>query len=70
MSVIIAYPLYRNSVSVVVISYDTQYIYYTDGIAYYRKGVRDYSFIIDKTLTPTGFSGSENTDWENIYELS
>lgn len=45
-----------------------QYIYYTDpdtGLKF-RDGVRDGKYVIDKELTPTGFSGSETTDWENL----
>ena len=43
-----------------------QYLLYTDGLEIYRKGVRDYSFVIDKALTLYGFSGIEGIDWENV----
>lgn len=35
----------------------------------YRDEVRGGSYMIDATLTPTGFEGIENTDWENIIEI-
>ena len=41
----------------------TQYVYYTDGVTLIRKGVRDSAFVVDIALTPTGFSGDEDTDW-------
>lgn len=69
MSIVISAPLFRGSVSVVVIHTDEQYMYYTDGNAIWRKGFRGYSYVIDKALTPTGFSGTENTDWENVYNI-
>jgi hypothetical protein len=43
-----------------------QYRYYTDGIGTYRDGVRGGDFVVDKTLTATGFSGVQDIDWENI----
>jgi hypothetical protein len=42
------------------------YIELTDGITIIRKGNRIGSFVIDIALTPLGFSGVENVDWENI----
>ena len=47
-----------------------QYIYYDDGTAYWRKGVRDGIYVIDHTLNPIGFLGSEDIDWENVYSIS
>lgn len=44
----------------------TQYLYYIDGAITLRKGVRGGLFVVDKTLTSTGFSGSEGTDWTNL----
>jgi len=44
----------------------TQYVYYTDGTTIIRKGVRDSIFVVDIALTPTGFTGSEGSDWECI----
>ncbi len=41
----------------------------TDGVGKFRKGVREGVFVIDKTLTVIGFTGIENTDWENIIQL-
>jgi len=43
-----------------------QYRYFTDGTDSFREGVRDGSFVLDKTLTDTGFLGTKNTDWENL----
>lgn len=34
-----------------------------------RKGIRDSSFVVDKTLNDTGFNGIEDLDWENIYSI-
>lgn len=44
----------------------TQYVYYTDNTTIIRKGVRDSIFVVDIALTPTGFAGSEGSDWECI----
>lgn len=43
-----------------------QYLLYTDGVTLIRKGVRNYSFVVDIALTGTGFNGTEGVDWENI----
>ena len=40
-----------------------QYEYLREGAQQWRIGVRDGYFVRDKTLTATGFSGIENTDW-------
>lgn len=44
-----------------------QYVEYTDGIDTFRDGVRNGAYVIDKKLTPLGFNGIEDTDWECIY---
>ena len=52
-----------------------QYGIYTDTVDTFRDGVRDGAYVIDKTLTPTGFAGSESVDegvtgdWINIEKL-
>jgi hypothetical protein len=46
-----------------------QYIIYTDGSSVYRDGVRDGNWVVDIELTELGFSGEEDTDWENLEEL-
>ena len=48
-----------------------QYNIYTDPItgAIWRDGVRSGLYIIDKVLTATGFAGTENVDWENVFSL-
>jgi hypothetical protein len=33
----------------------------------YRHSIVGTSYHVDQTLTPTGYSGIEGTDWENIY---
>lgn len=47
-----------------------QYRYFTDGTSSFREGVRSGKFVLDKTLTDTGFSGTEDTDWENLEKSS
>ena len=47
-----------------------QYVYYDDGAYYWRKGVRNGAYIIDKALTLTGFAGIEDIDWENVWNIS
>ena len=46
-----------------------QYVYNDDGITYSRKGVRDGAFVVDKTITPAGFAGVEDTDWTNLQQV-
>jgi len=46
-----------------------QYLPFTDGTTNIRVGVRATKFVVDKTLTATGFAGIENTDWTNIVLL-
>ena len=48
------------------ISLKNEYLIVSLGITYIRKGIRNSIFVVDKTLTEIGFSGTENTDWENI----
>jgi hypothetical protein len=38
-----------------------------DSTHIYRHRIVGTSYHIDQTLTPTGYAGIENTDWENIY---
>jgi len=33
----------------------------------YRHRIVVTAYQVDRTLTPVGYSGIENTDWENIY---
>lgn len=46
-----------------------QYIYYDDGVEYWRKGVRDGIYVIDHVLGGLGFYGPENQDWENVWSI-
>lgn len=47
-----------------------QYVYYDDGTAWYRKGVRGGYYVIDIRLTASpGWSGTIDTDWENVFSL-
>lgn len=48
----------------------SQYKYYTDGTVQYRDGVRNGQFVLDKALTATGFTGTENIDWETVAILN
>ena len=43
---------------------------YTDGSVTFRNHVRSGVYHIDQTLTATGFSGSEDTDWESLHSLT
>jgi uncharacterized protein (TIGR02145 family) len=43
---------------------DTTYVVYTDGVTSVRYGVREGYLYYDITLTATGFTGDEDTDWE------
>lgn len=51
-----------------------QYYTYTDGVSvnpdlsrkYFRTGMRGAFYVLDATLTSSGFAGIENTDWLNI----
>lgn len=44
-----------------------EYFIFGTGGTYGRIGIRSGAFVMDKTLTATGFSGIEDTDWENIF---
>jgi hypothetical protein len=33
----------------------------------YRHSIVGTTYHVDQTLTPTGYSGIEGTDWENVY---
>jgi len=43
-----------------------QYTTWTDGVVTFRQGARNPYFVLDQTITPTGFAGVEDTDWANI----
>lgn len=43
------------------------YNYYAFGTSWYREGIRNNCYVIDKAITATGFAGTENTDWTNIF---
>lgn len=47
-----------------------QYVYYDDGVDYWRKGVRNSTYVVDRVLTETGFSGDIDIDWENVFSIS
>ena len=46
-----------------------QYNLHSDGTTHIRVGVRATKFVVDKTLTATGFAGILDTDWANIVSL-
>jgi hypothetical protein len=37
---------------------------------YKRQVVRGGTYCIDMELTPLGFDGAEDTDWENIFNTN
>jgi len=49
---------------------DGQLIEYTDGVAIYRNGSLNKSFVLLKAITTLGFDGIEDTDWITLYALS
>lgn len=42
------------------------YRYYNDGTGYYREGVRDGKYVLDKLLPGGSWSGAEDVGWENL----
>ena len=49
---------------------ETQYRLFVDDSITYRIGVRGNSWVKDRTLTATGFDGTEGIDWENIETIT
>lgn len=47
-----------------------QYYLVTDNTVTYRFGCRAGAYVVDRTITALGFLGIENTDWENLKELT
>ena len=49
-----------------------QYDYYQDPVTLlkYRDGVRDGIYCVDKEITSTGFSGTEDVDWVNVFQAN
>lgn len=47
----------------------TRFRYWSYDGCYWRAGVRNCQYVIDRTLTATGFNGIENTDWKNESKL-
>lgn len=45
-----------------------EYRYWNADDCYWRAGVRSCQFVIDRTLTATGFDGTEDIDWTNEYK--
>ncbi len=58
--------------NIVVLELDEDSIIMTidDGVAGYRQQVRSCVLYIDHELTPLGFDGVENTDWEWIWSTA
>lgn len=48
--------------------FQNQYFYYASGSSKFRHGIRGGKLVLDKTLTATGFNGTEGIDWENLTE--
>ncbi len=56
--------------TVIVLVNGGEYVYYDDGITYWRKGVRNGHFVLDVSFTDeTGFEGTEDVDWECVREI-
>ncbi len=49
---------------------DADSLVYTDDVSTFRLQVREAELFLDETITPTGFSGTEETDWDNIQSWS
>ena len=45
-----------------------QYDIFEEGEQQWRIGSRNGKYVRDKTLTATGFAGTEGVDWENTLE--
>jgi hypothetical protein len=43
-------------------------IEWSDGVDTFRLDIRLDALLLDKVLTPPGFSGTEDVHWENIWE--
>lgn len=57
--------LLGNGSATTPIPSDYTYYYFDDGLAYWRKGVRDSSFVVD--VSPTGnWTGDEGGNWTNV----
>jgi hypothetical protein len=41
-----------------------------DGVEGYRQVIRDEALCIDHELDATGFAGTENVNWENVYNTN
>jgi len=41
-----------------------------DGVEGYRHVIRDEAYCIDHELDATGFDGTENVNWENVYNTN
>ena len=51
-----------------VVNGPPQYMVFEEGEQQWRIGVRGGKYVRDKTLTTTGFAGTEDVDWENTLE--
>jgi len=49
---------------------DGEVLEYSDGVAVWRNGSIDNSFVLDKKLTALGFDGVEGVDYKRLYALS
>jgi len=52
-----------------VINLNAPWRYLTDGTTTFRREIRDGYLCLDKTLTPTGFAGLEDTDWTTVKSI-
>lgn len=44
-------------------------VLWDDGVDYFRLQVRDLYLNLDQTITATGFAGTEDMDWANIWSI-
>jgi len=49
---------------------DISELYWDDGVDYFRLQIRSGVLYLDERLTPLGWDGIEDTDWENIWAKS
>ena len=58
---------WENDVVTLELDEDNIIINIDEGVTGYRQTIRSGDYCIDHVLTPTGFEGDENIDWENVF---
>jgi hypothetical protein len=69
MSVSVNIPSYLCETLLEIPSVTPQYLYYDDGVDYWRKGVRSGVFVLDHVIGVLGFYGTEGIGWENVWSV-